>query len=376
MRHYVISGATHTSQLSVEEQIEREDADLPPKIRPINSGSLITKVALAAALKTPSAQLAASKTLPFQLALGTKRGVELLITCQAAFGSGFMIGRNDFANGFNSMSRQDMLDSHALLFPEATEIFNFFYGAAAPVFLFDEHGDLRQLSSEQGSRQGCAAGTEAFCIALHKVLVKLQSLYPEYHFRVITDDIIPLIPPPATPTFDEWQKCYVRYAKFLADLRKYSRDLVGLSLNSDKAGLLYHLVHHYLLLRPKCCLILRSTSGPTVSALLAPLSAPMSLCATMLLSKLRKLLPKSTLLASLDARMLGHVIDCFSPVEPSYLIFSLPLCPPRSLCLICVSMTALFRKPSVTQLVSVHARESHSRHAQSFFAIAQRMRII
>ena len=162
------------------------------------------------------------------MALGTKRGVELLIhTCRAAYGSGFIIGRNDYANGFNSMSRQKMLDSHATLFPEATSIFNFFYGAAAPVFLFDEGGDLLLLSSEQGSRQGCAAGTEAFCLSLHKVLVKLQELYPDYYFRVITDDIIPIIPPPATPSFEAWQDCYVRYAAFLSDLKKFSFELAG-----------------------------------------------------------------------------------------------------------------------------------------------------
>jgi hypothetical protein len=149
-----------------------------------------------------------------------------------------LIGRNDYANGFNSMSRQKMLNAHAQMFPEATAVFNFFYGAPAPVFVFDTNGELLQLSSEEGSRQGCSAGTEAFCLSLHKVLLQLQERYPEYEFRVLTDDIIPMVPPPASPTFSAWQECYRRYAAFLVDLRKLSADLAGLSLNADKAGLL------------------------------------------------------------------------------------------------------------------------------------------
>jgi len=79
-------------------------------------------------LDTPSAKAAAAKTHPFQLSLGTKRGIELLIhACRAARGRHYLIGRNDFANGFNSLSRQAMLQTHAELFPEAVDVFNLFY---------------------------------------------------------------------------------------------------------------------------------------------------------------------------------------------------------------------------------------------------------
>jgi hypothetical protein len=230
---------TPLHKLPLAEQLERQNLHLPPKIRPINSGTLITKVALAATLHTTEAISAASKTLPFQLALGTKRGVELLIhTCRAAYGKGHLIGRNDFSNGFNSMARQKMLDTHAEMFPEATSIFNFFYGTKSPVFLFSSEGDLLQLSSEQGSRQGCAAGSEAFCLTLHKVVFKLQHAYPEYEFRVVIDDIIPIVPPPTISSYSSWQACYTRYASFLRDLKTFSLELAGLSLNADKAGLL------------------------------------------------------------------------------------------------------------------------------------------
>ena len=102
-----------------------------------------------------------------------------------------MVGKNDFANGFNSMSRQKMVDAHYSLFPEGTVVFNFFYGTDSPIFLFDVNDDLVTLQSSQGSRQGCAAGTHGFCLGLHPLLVKLQSLFPEFHIRALTDYIIP-----------------------------------------------------------------------------------------------------------------------------------------------------------------------------------------
>jgi hypothetical protein len=86
------------------------EADL--KIRPINSGALIAKVLFAAILSTSQAEQAAKTTQPHQLALGTSRGVEKLVhICRAAYHSGYLIGKNDYQNGFNSLSRQALLDA-------------------------------------------------------------------------------------------------------------------------------------------------------------------------------------------------------------------------------------------------------------------------
>jgi hypothetical protein len=112
---------TPLNKVSEEERQQREDAALPPKLRPINSGSLLAKTVLKAVLATPAAERAAEKTAPFQLSMGASRGAEKLIhVCRAAYENKWLVGKNDFANGFNSMSRQKMLDSHCLLFPEGT----------------------------------------------------------------------------------------------------------------------------------------------------------------------------------------------------------------------------------------------------------------
>ena len=230
---------TPLNKVSEEERKHRDDAALPPKLRPINSGSLLAKTVLKAALATPAAERAAEKTAPFQLSMGVSRGAEKLIhVCRAAYESKWLVGKNDFANGFNSMCRQKMLDSHAKLFPEATTVFNFFYGTDSPVFLFDADNNITVLQSSQGSRQGCAAGTHGFCFGLHPLLLKLCALYPEFELRVLTDDVIPLVPPPASGSYADWQATYSRYADFLIDLERLSLEITGLTLNLEKGSLL------------------------------------------------------------------------------------------------------------------------------------------
>ena len=124
------------------------------------SGSMLAKVVLKAVLATPAAKRAAERTPPFQLSMGTSRGAEKLVhVCRAAFESKWLVGRNDFTNGFNSMSRQKMLDANCDLFPEGTDVFNFFYDTDSPIFLFDSNNDVVTLQTSQGPRQLCAAGT-------------------------------------------------------------------------------------------------------------------------------------------------------------------------------------------------------------------------
>ena len=130
-----------------------------------------------------------------------------------------------------------MLESHCQLFPEGTSVFNFFYGTDSPVFLSD-NGELLLIRSSQGSRQGCAAGMHGFALGLHPLLVKLQSMYPEFEMRALKDDIISLVPPLASNSFDDWQKTYLQYADFLNDLHSLSLSICGLTLNCEKAGLL------------------------------------------------------------------------------------------------------------------------------------------
>ena len=210
---------TPLHKTTLAEQAESKALGHLPKLRPINCGALITKTLLAAALNTPEATTAAQSTQPHQLALGTARGTERLVhTCRAAYHSNYLIGKNDFQNGFNSLSRQALLDAHCKAFPQATAIFNTIYGIKAPCFVIDTNNQLVQILSEQGSRQGCSAGSESFCLTIAPFINKLQTKYPQAEFRVITDDLFPLLPPPTSNHPDDWQHLYVTYANILNDL--------------------------------------------------------------------------------------------------------------------------------------------------------------
>ena len=224
---------TPLNKLNQQEREERKLAGLPSKIRPINSGTMIAKVILSTVLHTPAADRARKQTEPFQLSMGETRGVEKLVHIgRAAYTQGYLIGRNDYANGFNSMSRQKMLDTHASVFPEAVDVFNLFYGCKAPAFATNANKDIVQIWSDEGSRQGCAAGCETFCVGISPVPKNLQTKFPEFEIKLVVDDIVPIIPPPASKRFEDWQLTYVRYASFLTE------ELAGLKLNLDKAGLL------------------------------------------------------------------------------------------------------------------------------------------
>ena len=115
----------------------------------------------------------------------------------------------------------------------STRVFNFFYGVDSPVFLLDDEMELTVLRSQQGSRQGCSAGTEGFCLAIHPVLAELQMRYPDFDFRAITDDVVPIAPPPVSDSFEDWQVLYTRYAKCFSDIKDLSLLLAGLTLNAE-----------------------------------------------------------------------------------------------------------------------------------------------
>ena len=234
------SGAlTPLHKLSKEEQAQFEGSGLEPKIRPVNSGSLLAKAVLSSVLRTPAAHRAFDRVGPQQLSLGTPRGIERLIhSCRAAYETKWLVCKNDFQNGFNSLSRQCMLDSNAQLFPESTNVVNFFYGVDAPVYLLDDELDVTTVWSSEGPRQGCSAGTYLFCAGITPVVTRLKTLYPDFTFLVLTDDINILLPPPQHDSFEEWQKLYRRYAALLADLKTFSCDYAGLTLNTDKCGML------------------------------------------------------------------------------------------------------------------------------------------
>ena len=55
---------------------------------------------------------------------------------------------------------------------------------------------------------------------------------------MLTDDVVPIVPPPVIDLFECWQAQYRRYACCLHDLKELSMSLAGLTLNAEKGALL------------------------------------------------------------------------------------------------------------------------------------------
>ena len=98
--------------------------------------------------------------------------------------------------------------------------------------------ELTVLWSQEGPRQGCSANTDGFSLGIHPVPTEHQVLYPDFEFRLLTDDLIPLVPPPPTDNFDQWQELYVKYSHCLKDIKRLSFEYAGLTLNAEKGALL------------------------------------------------------------------------------------------------------------------------------------------
>ena len=124
---------------------------------------------LSAVLESPAATRSTEKLAPFQLAIGVSRGVEKLIhVCRAAHASGWLVGRSDFANGFNSLCRQKMLDANCAQFPESTDVFNFFYGMIRP------NCNITVLNIQKVLVKVVCSGSHSFALTIHPLLVELH----------------------------------------------------------------------------------------------------------------------------------------------------------------------------------------------------------
>ena len=114
-------------KLDAAEQAEAAALGLPPSLRPVNTGCNLLKWALQLAVRSPAARAAARALEPLQSGLA-KRGPEAFChSLRALREKGYAILKTDFANGFNALSRQAMLDAVQLRCPQLTSLFNLFY---------------------------------------------------------------------------------------------------------------------------------------------------------------------------------------------------------------------------------------------------------
>ena len=163
----------------------RQHQGLPPLIRPVCNGPLVTKDGLRMLISGSKEGKAMKKRLlPIQMGLGAKAGPETVAhTFTALREAGWIIISPDASNGFNELHRQAMLDKVKEEFPEGMKPFNTLYGFISPVFfeVEDEPGTtvISVHLSEQGPRMGCVAGSPGFDITMNSGYRTLAEEFPE-----------------------------------------------------------------------------------------------------------------------------------------------------------------------------------------------------
>ena len=142
-------------------------------IRPITVGStfhrLVAKVASWAVKSEMSALLA-----PYQLGFGVKGGVEAAIHAARCYlqhlTPGQAVIKLDFKNTFNSVRRDKMLDAVLDLAPRIFQFVHSAYSMSSSLFWGD-----RILHSMEGVQQEDPLGPLLFCLAIHRIQVRLSS---------------------------------------------------------------------------------------------------------------------------------------------------------------------------------------------------------
>jgi hypothetical protein len=175
-------------KLDLENQAERARAGLEPSVRPVNVGCCLLKWGLKLALLDDRVQVAIKRMQHIQKGFA-KRGTETVAHLMRALAEkGYATLATDFTNGFNSLSRQKMLDAVQERCPELTQLFNTFYARDSMCF-FPVGDDVHVIWSMEGSRMGCALGSLGFDFTVQPLYELMLSTYAEFVIEALTDDL-------------------------------------------------------------------------------------------------------------------------------------------------------------------------------------------
>ena len=236
-----IGKLTALNKVSIDEQSALEDNNEDRKIRPINGGSMLLKQPFKALLKTDPVLRAKESLAPFQLGLDSPGGPEKVAhTFFAASQAGQPILKTDCFAAFQHLTRQTQLDSIDNACPEATNIFNTYYGRVEPVGLYFHYDDNDEMTvachlSSEGPRQGCTLGSFSFDLGFDTIIKPLADKYPSYIIKLLTDDSPATMPTPQNE--EEWHNLYQMVSDFLKDFEILGRPK-GVILNMDKCEFL------------------------------------------------------------------------------------------------------------------------------------------
>ena len=160
-------------------------------IRPIAVGNTLVRTALGVAMTPLSSRLQRYFT-PLQYGIGVRAGAEIMthtIKAHLQLNPSHLVIQTDLANAFNSWSRDKLypiVDQH---FPELSHVIRAAYGNPSQVLFAEPNQPTHSIQSTVGSRQGCVAGSLAFCLALQPILQTIAHEYPDLLILSYCDDM-------------------------------------------------------------------------------------------------------------------------------------------------------------------------------------------
>ena len=144
-------------------------------IRPIAAGDTLRRLT-AKCLCSLVREAAASYFLPCQLGVAFPGGAEsiihgLRVTWENSDGLDIALLKVDFCNAFNCVSHQVLLDECLSAFPGIYKWAKWCYSTSCHLFY-----NYWVISSSSGVQQGDPLGSLLFCLVLHKLVMKIETL--------------------------------------------------------------------------------------------------------------------------------------------------------------------------------------------------------
>ncbi|KAA0146243.1 hypothetical protein FNF31_07833 [Cafeteria roenbergensis] len=151
---------------------------------------------------------------------GSCRLVHAVRTAFEEGGAKTVVVALDMANAYNSVSRRAMIEEVRRLDEKLVPAVLALYGSSSPLLFATDEGEVFELESNRGVRQGDPAAGALFAIAVHPLVDEVRRAFPDVLILQMADDTT-LVGP---------RRSAFRAAQMLAE----RLSTVGLRMNADK----------------------------------------------------------------------------------------------------------------------------------------------
>jgi hypothetical protein len=201
-------------------RLARAHDGLPPKVRPINSPSMMNGIG-GKALSQTKVLTDLKESTTNQNGLVTNGTSKTSHQCLKAYHTRKVLHIEDGKNAFNNFGRKLITTAIAKRAPGFLQYVNTYYGKRACSFYLCWEGDIRYLKviwSEQGTRMGEHFASLLYDVSLEEAFLKgLMKGFPEITHILLTDDNIRISDCPASDDLDGWETWYTKRAEYLAE---------------------------------------------------------------------------------------------------------------------------------------------------------------